>query len=94
MPFKKGNKINVKRIFSEEHRKNMSLAKTGDKNPLFGTHPSLETRKKIILAQTGKKHTEEWKNNIGNALKGHKVSIDTRDKISRAKTGKKLAPFF
>jgi hypothetical protein len=71
----------------------MSLAKTGDKNPLFGTHPSLEIRKKIILAQTGKKHTEEWKNNIGNALKGHKVSIDTRDKISRAKTGKKLAPF-
>lgn len=48
--------------FSEEHKKNMGLARMGSKNPLFGKHHSKETKEKMrqaALGRKGKPHTEE-----------------------------------
>lgn len=62
-------------------------------NPLVGYNVSLggdnlwlneDIRKKIIKANTGKKHSKEWKEKISNSLKGHKHSKETKDKLSNS----------
>ena len=42
-----------------------------------------ETKKKISVANTGKKHSEETKRNMSITRKGRKVSAETRKKISK-----------
>lgn len=39
------------RVFTEEHKKKMALAETGEKNHRFGTKASIETRKKMASSQ-------------------------------------------
>ena len=67
--------LNQKRkLISEEGRKNMSLAKKGEKNSFYGKTHSQEVREKIRLSQSGRKHSEEHrikvsKNNAKNMCK-------------------------
>lgn len=67
------------------------------KSALKGVSPSVETRNKISLKSTGRKHTEETKNKlsvikIGNkANLGKMLSVETRSKISSSHTGKRLS---
>jgi group I intron endonuclease len=63
-----------------------NLESGGNKNKVF--HP--ETCKKISLALTGKKHTEERKLNNSNSQKGKKVSEESKKKMSESRKGKKL----
>ena len=46
-------------IQSEETRKKISEAFTGAKHPLYGTHRSEDTKRKISLKTRGKKVSEE-----------------------------------
>ena len=45
--------------------------------------PSLETRKKISIANKGKHHSEETKKKINNAKKGKHRSEETKKKLSK-----------
>lgn len=64
---------------SEQHKRNISLARTGFKI-------SEQTRSKLILAQRNRvktgPHPIQWRRNISTALNGHIISTETRQKIS------------
>ena len=79
---------------SEAHRRKISEARIGDKNPNWGKTCSLETRQKLSAAGKGRKFSEETRRKIsvaliGNTLcLGHKHSMEARLKMSEAKLGK------
>jgi len=68
-------------IFSEEHKRNMSLAG-------IGRYPSKETRIKIGSAMRGKHHREDSKQLMSLANKGMHHSEETKQKIRMARIGK------
>ena len=59
-----------KRTFSTEHRKNLSEAKKGKKNPNYGKTPSEEAKRKISEAGKGKIFSEETRRKISEAMSG------------------------
>ena len=82
------------RHHSEESRKKMSIAKSGEKNPMFGkhethpmfgTHRSEETRKKISLSQSGEKNPMFGKRGYWS---GKHRSEETMKKMSISHSGK------
>lgn len=60
-------KAKMRKPKSDEHRKNIGNAKTGDGNPMYGKHLSEEHRKKISEAEKGRHLTEEHKAKISGA---------------------------
>lgn len=72
-PFKKGHQVNNGRIFSVEHRKNLSLANKGKKKKPF----TLETRLKMSLAQRGEK-SYRWKGGISPIYRKIRMSFEYR----------------
>jgi len=72
---------------TEENKKIISAAQTGEKHHMYGKKQSPETNEKNRIAQTGKKHSPEHveKNRIAHI--GRKVSVDTRQKLSIAHKG-------
>lgn len=69
-------------IFTDEHRKKLSIA---------SRNISDETRKKLSLVHKGKKLSDEHKRKIGLASKGRKIihTEESRKKISNALIGRK-----
>jgi len=88
----------IKRTISEEQRKKISASmmgkRIGPKNPMYGTHASEETRRKMSEAQKGKKHpmygkhhSEESKQKM---RKSHSpMSEETRKNLSETRRGEK-----
>lgn len=76
------------RKLSEEHKKNLSRA--ADRRRDKGIKPhSEEHKRKLSLANKGKKHSEESRMKMSIANKGRIVSEETRRKLSLARIGKK-----
>ena len=96
----KGLKSGVK--LSEEHKAKINprgrklsdetKAKIGAKNKIAnkGKKASLETRKRMSVAQTGRKASPETLLKLSAAHKGHPVSKEARQKISASLTGRKV----
>ena len=63
-----------------------NLESGGNKNKIF--HP--ETRIKISIALTGKKHSEERKLKNSNSQKGKILTEESKQKMSKSRIGKKL----
>ena len=65
-------------------------------SPMAGLHHTLETRKKLSEAATGRKLSEETKKKIGNIHRGKITSQETKKKMSennsRHFSGKKHSP--
>jgi len=74
-------------IVSEEARKNMSKAKSGENHPNYGKTLSKETRKKMSESATGKKKSEEHKEKLRIAQTGRKYSEETKQKLSKIRMG-------
>ena len=77
---------------SDETRKRMSEAQSGEKHHLYGKEHSIETRKKMSRAKSGekhplygKKHTEEAKKK----MRGSRLSMKGKNNPMYGKTGKK-----
>ena len=68
--------------------KHLSEANKGEKHPMYGKHPSEETRKKLSEAHKGKTHNEETRKKIGEANKGKTHSEETKKKLSELRKGK------
>jgi len=73
--FKKGHKINLGRIITDEHRKKLSDAKIGKKPNNFGKPQSEETRRKQSLSLKGSK-SYLWKGGITNENRAIRSSVD------------------
>jgi len=72
---------------SEEHRKKLSAARKGEKNPSYGKKHTEETRKKIGAASKGRKHSEETRKKMSETRKGKPKSKETKKKMSDALKG-------
>ena len=60
-------------MISEETRRKLSEARTGEKNHLYGKRHSTETRRKISEGKTGKKCSEETKRKMSEVRKGKPI---------------------
>jgi len=58
------------KIFTKEHKINISKANSGKNHPLYGKLHSKETKQKMSESQVGKKHSIQTKNKISASLKG------------------------
>ena len=65
--------------FTEEHKKNLSISKTGDKNPMFEKYHTLKTKKIMSKKSSGDKnsmfgkhHTPETKKILSDKFSGEK----------------------
>lgn len=72
---------------TEEYKQFMSERMSGENHPLFGTHPSDETRKKLSEAQLRRNLKGE-----NNPWFGHVYTEEEKQRISKALTGRKLPP--
>lgn len=70
--------------FSEEHKRKLSEALSGDKNPMYGRPRSEETKRRM-----SKPRSEEAKRRMSEAQKGQKRSEETKQKISEKMKGDK-----
>lgn len=61
----------------------------GESHPLYGTHRSKETKKKISEGNKGKTLSDETKKKISESTKGKSLSYETKRKISESKKGSK-----
>lgn len=66
----------------------MIMNKKGKNHPLYGTHRSEETKRKISESGKGRRHTEESKRKISEALKGRHHTEESKQKMSKALKGK------
>jgi len=75
---------------SEETKKKLSETKLGEKNPMFGKHPSEEHRRKMSEMKGdknpffGKHHTEEARIKMSNSHKGVPLSKEHREHLGEA----------
>ena len=74
---------------SEESKRKISIAVTGEKHPMYGKHHSEESKKKISEAHAGKHLSEEHRKKISDALTGRHLSEEAKRKMSLAVTGDK-----
>lgn len=77
--------------FTVEHKLNMSQAKLGKNNPLYGKSPTKETLEKRSESLKKVKHTKEWHAKIGAKHKGKVLSDETKEKIRQKLLGNKLS---
>jgi len=83
------------RKFSDEHKKNLSISKSGKNHHFYGKKQSqehIEKRVKHIRGNKwllGYKHTDEAKKNMGLSKIGHTVSEETKRKIGLKSKGRK-----
>ena len=74
----------IKEISSTLKSENMK----GEKNSMFGKHPSEETRKKMSESRKGRIVSEETRKKISKIHKGKVVSQETKEKLRQANLGK------
>ena len=91
------SKLHKGKKLSEETKQKIRQARTGVPRPdlignkfCLGCRPSEETKHKMSVANTGKKHTEESKRKMSRAQKGKIISKETRQKVSKTLMGRKL----
>lgn len=87
----RGNTHGLGKKRLEETRKKLSLARKGEKHPMFGKHHSKETRKKLSLANKGMKLSEETRKKISFAQKGEKNPRGMLGKYHLEETRKKIS---
>jgi hypothetical protein len=83
-PKSEEHKQKLRKPKTEAHKKHMSQSFKGRKF-------SIETRKKLSIANTGNIHSEETKRKISNTMRGRITSEETRKKLSDAKKGRKFS---
>jgi group I intron endonuclease len=71
------------KMFSAEHRANLSEANKGRPGPMLGKHHSKESKAKMSRAHKGKVLSVEHREKIGKAGIGKKHSIKTRKQMSK-----------
>jgi hypothetical protein len=85
----KGNKNGLGFIPSEETRKKISEATKGEKNWNWGGTLSDETKEKLRITSTGKKHKEAAKLKVSIAKKGKPLSEEHKKALRKPKSVKK-----
>lgn len=72
-------------IFSEEHKRNLSLSKKGKNHPMFGRKVSNKTKRKISKTLQNHKVLEKTRRKISLAMNSRIVSDETKLRMSIAK---------
>lgn len=87
--------------FTKEHKLNISRHHadfSGKNHPLYGTHRSDKTKRKISKKLKGRVLTKEWKNKIGKSVSGkrngmykYKYTKKLISRMSKAQLGKRVS---
>jgi len=90
------SRIHKGKIVSEQTKRRISLAISGELNPLWGKKLTDLHKEKISKSLSGENHplygkqvSPERKEKIRNALKGRKISQERKDNISKSQKGRK-----
>ena len=78
------SKANMNRIFSAEHRKKLSESakrRTGEKNPFFNKHHSVETKNILSQKNKGRKLSMETRLKMSQSHKGQRLPKEVIDKM-------------
>lgn len=87
---------NFNQITDEDYKElkiKTNEAISGENHPMYGKHPSLETRLKQSLARKGKKFTEQHCENLSKSHKGKVFTTEHKDKLKEGKIGDKNPNF-
>lgn len=90
----KMSQVKIGKVFSETHRKNLSIAKKGKPSKFKGLKRgplSAETKLKLSNIGLGKKRSLETRKNISIAQSGKILSIEHKNNLSKALKGRKSA---
>ena len=79
-----GNKWNLGRHFTEEHKRKISEANKGKVSGTFGKHFSEETKKKMSESGKGRHHTEETKKKMSESKKGRPFTEEHKKNLSKS----------
>lgn len=74
---------------SEDHKKKLSIAFTGERNHFYGKTHSKQAVKKMSLSSKNRVYTEETRKKMSESQKGRKHSEETKKKISSKNKGLK-----
>ena len=77
------------RELSEEHKRKISEAISGEDHPMYGKSHDEESKEKMKESHKGKSLSKEHKDKLSQTLSGRHIKKETRKKISKAKTGTK-----
>jgi group I intron endonuclease len=78
-------------VANEATREKFKAVNKGEGNPMFGRHPSEESRAKMSKAQKGHICSEATKRAVSKASRERVASDETRRKLSIASKGRKLS---
>ena len=74
------------RKFSDAHRKNISIATTGSKHPMYGKKRTEETKKKMSISNMGSKNSMYGKTGSKHPMYGKKHSEETKKRMRKPKS--------
>ena len=93
-PVSTETRAKIAAAWSPERRRKYGMAMTGEQNPMYGKHPSKETRAKRSSALMGHLTGDETRAKISAAMSGKRnpnygkqASVETRAKMSAARMG-------
>lgn len=75
-------------IFSDDSKKKIGLANSGENSAWYGKYHTNETKKKISDQHIGKKLTEEHKDKLSKSHFGKNLTEEHKDKIRKGNIGK------
>jgi hypothetical protein len=88
---------NTGKTYSYERKRNISLALSGEKHPMFGNYFSEDHKKKLSLANMGEKnpmygkqHSQESRRKMSEIKMGKHFSEETRMKMSSSQKRRRL----
>ena len=89
------SRTEIDMMVSEETKRKMSIAKSGENHPMYGKKTSDEVKKKISDSTSGKNHyrygntvSNDTKEKISKSLMGKITSEETKQKMSESSKGK------
>lgn len=86
-----GEGVSKGNVLSDEHKRKLSEALSGEKHPMYGKKHTPLSLEKMSKARIGFTHTDDAKQKISIGNKGKKLTYEQRKRMSDVRKGKTLS---